>query len=154
MAAAAEKRELHDLNNTRIKHGVPCYNMLDVSEILTSITRSFRIHCHLCLHVKKRFPKRKIKAWIVQTLLACSKLLSPIQTKIHSAINPWFILYQLNIVLIKIKDIFRTLTWFYYLALRIKKGLNELRLWETFLFVHRTGDANPFGAKRKLWMYH
>ena len=105
MAAAAEKRELHDLNNTRIKHGVPCYNMLDVSEILTSITRSFRIHCHLCLHVKKRFPKRKIKAWIVQTLLACSKLLSPIQTKINSAINPWFILYQLNIVLIKIKDI-------------------------------------------------
>ena len=27
----------------------------------------------ISLHVKKRFPKRKIKAWIVQTLLACYK---------------------------------------------------------------------------------
>ena len=84
--------ELHDLNNTRIKlcvlRIVPQY-WFKIIPFVQKSTMFFRDTCYLCLHVKKRFPKRKIKAWIVQTLLACSKL--PTIHRINFSINPWFI---------------------------------------------------------------
>ena len=119
----------------------------------TSITRSFRTPCYLCLHVKKRFPKRKIKAWIVQTLLACSKLLAPTYTnKNQFHIDPWFILksiwYSYRNSFHHLNLLFWIQFWFIFI-LRYAKFE-----WNTSMRNRKTRDANSFRAKGKLWMYH
>ena len=121
----------------------------------TSITRSFRTPCYLCLHVKKRFPKRKIKAWIVQTLLACSKLLAPTYTnKINFHIDPWFILKSISYLYISTTYI----TYFensYHVLILIYFYSLVRKVWMKNVYENKkTRDANSFRAKGKLWMYH
>ena len=121
----------------------------------TSITRSFRTPCYLCLHVKKRFPKRKIKAWIVQTLLACSKLLAPTYTnKNQFHIDPWFILKSIwysciSTIYIASFEIIILVSVLIYFHSPVRK------VWMKYVYENKkTRDANSFRAKGKLWMYH
>ena len=131
-------------------------NAYYIRYFFTSITRSFRTPCYLCLHVKKRFPKRKIKAWIVQTLLACSKLLTPTYTnKNQFHIDPWFILKSIwysciSTIVVKL-GFMHCLFWNYYSTFSFDlflfygtQSLNEIRLWE----IRKQETLIPSGQKK------